>query len=133
LIGKIFSPAMISIAIDLPLFSGPLKNDYLIELTPYPRQLLRRKAEDRILPRPFDRQIGEASYAHAVMKPPLYGGSDSPLYGGSDQIRREERERDRHIHLAGAAALSFCDAFAGCRWIPDEFIEPTTSTGDRRD
>ena len=89
------------------------------------RQLLRRKAEDGILPGPFGRQIDEASYPHPVRKP--------PLYGGSDQIRREERKRDRHIHLADAAALSFCDAFAGCCWIPDQFIEPTTSTGDRRD
>ena len=48
------------------------------------RRLLRRKAEDRILPGPFGRQIGEASYAHAVRK--------LPLYGGSDQIRREERK-----------------------------------------
>ena len=71
------------------------------------------------MPGPFGWQIDEASYPHAVRKP--------PLYGGSDQIRGEERERDSHVHLSGAAALSFCDAFAGCCWIPDEFIEPTTS------
>jgi hypothetical protein len=39
------------------------------------RQLLRRKAEDVILPWPFDRQIGEASYAHAVRKLARYGGA----------------------------------------------------------
>ena len=88
-----------------------------------PRRLLPRKAEDVILPGPFGRQIGEASYPHAVRK--------LPVYGGSDQIRREERNRDRHIHLADAAALSFCDAFRACRWIPDQFIKPTASTGDR--
>ena len=87
-----------------------------------PHRLLRRKAEDVILPGPFGRQIGEAGYPHPVRKP--------PLYSGSDQIRREERKRDRHIDLADAAAFSFCDAFRACRWIPDQFIKPTTSTGD---
>ena len=72
-----------------------------------PHRLLRRKAEDVILPGPFGRQIGEAGYPHAVRKP--------PLYSGSDQIRREERKRDRHIDLADAAALPFCDAFRACR------------------
>jgi hypothetical protein len=91
----------------------------------YPRRLLRRKAEDVILPGPFGWQIDEAGYSHAMRKP--------PLYGGSDQIRGEERKRDRLVHLADAAALSFCDTFAGCCWILDEFIEPTTSAGDRRD
>jgi hypothetical protein len=36
-----------------------------------PHRLLRRKAEDPILPGPFGRQIGEAGYPHAVRKPPL--------------------------------------------------------------
>ena len=87
-----------------------------------PHWLLRRKAEDRVLPGPIGRQIGEAGYPHPVRKP--------PLYSGSDQIRREERKRDRHIDLADTAAFSFCDAFRACRWIPDQFIKPTTSTGD---
>ena len=64
-----------------------------------PHRLLRRKAEDVILPGPFGRQIGEAGYPHPVRKP--------PLYSGSDQIRREERKRDRHIDLADAAAPLF--------------------------
>jgi hypothetical protein len=68
------------------------------------------------LPGPFGGQIGEASYPHAMRK--------LPVYGGSNQIRREEGKGDRHIHLADAAALSFCDAFAGCSWITDEFVEP---------
>ena len=80
-----------------------------------PHRLLRRKAEDRILPGPYGRQIGEAGYPHPVRKP--------PLYSGSDQIRREERKRDRHIDLADAAALPFSDAFRACRWIPDQFIK----------
>ena len=41
-----------------------------------PHRLLRRKAEDRILPGPIGRQIGEAGYPHPVRKPPLYSGSD---------------------------------------------------------
>jgi hypothetical protein len=40
------------------------------------RQLLRRKAEDIMLPGPFGWQIGETSYSHPVRKPPLDGGSD---------------------------------------------------------
>ena len=90
-----------------------------------PHRLLRRKAEDRILPGPFGRQIGEAGYPHPVRKP--------PLYGGSDQIRGEERKRDRHIHLADAAPLSVSNAFRGCRFLGDKFIEPTAPAGDRCD
>ena len=44
---------------------------------------------------------------------------------------REEGKRDRHIHLADAAPLSLGDAFRGCRFPGDKFIEPTAPAGDR--
>ena len=42
-------------------------------------------------------------------------------------------KRDCHIHLADAAPLALSDAFRGCRFLGDKFIEPTAPAGDRCD
>ena len=80
------------------------------------------KAEHLVLLGPFGRQVGEAGNAHAVRK--------STVDSRFDEIRREERERDRHVDLAGAASLAFGNAFGGGCRIGREFIEPTASAGD---
>jgi hypothetical protein len=83
------------------------------------RRLLGRKAEHLALPGPFRRQVGEANNAHSVRKPPV----DRRF----DEIGCKERQRDRHVHAADAAALSFSDAFRACRWLCGKFIQPTAS------
>src|SRR5262245_62555207 len=50
-----------------------------------------------------------------------------------DQIGREEGERDRHVDLADAAAVSRRDALSVCRRVRDELIEPAAPAGNRGD
>ena len=89
------------------------------------RRLLRRKAEHLVLARPFSRRIGEASNSHSMREL----ARDSCF----DEIGREEGKRDRHIHLADAAALTLRNGFRGCRRIRGKLGEPTTSPDNRRD
>jgi hypothetical protein len=89
------------------------------------RRLLRRKAEHLVLPRPLGRRVGKASNTHAVRQ--------SSVDRRFDEIGCKEGKRDRHVHLADAAAFSFGDTFPGCRCASDKFIKPTTSAGDRCD
>lgn len=56
---------------------------------------------------PFGGQVCEAGNAHAVWK--------STINGRFHEIRREERERDRHIDLAGAASFTFRNFFGAGR------------------
>jgi hypothetical protein len=60
--------------------------------------LLRGKAEHVVLARPFGRQVGDAGDTHAVGKP--------TFDGRFDEIRREKRQRDRHVDFASAASLA---------------------------
>src|ERR1700692_1096128 len=87
--------------------------------------LLRTKAEDLVLAGPVGWQVGEAGNSHAMR--------ELPVDGGLDEIGREEGQRDCHIHLADAAPLALSDAFRGCRFLGDKFIEPTAPAGDRCD
>ena len=61
----------------------------------------------------FSRQsiatFGEASNSHSMREL----ARDSRF----DEIGREEGKRDRHIHLADAAALTLRNGFRGCRRI----------------
>jgi hypothetical protein len=86
-------------------------------------RLLSRKAEHLVLPRPFGWQVGEASDAHALRKP--------AVDGGFDQIGRKESQRNCHIDLSHTAVFPRGDDLRTCCWISDEFIKPTTATGDR--
>src|SRR6202023_3765289 len=78
--------------------------------------LLRSKAEYLVLAGPFGWQVGEAGNSHAMREP--------AVDGGRDEIGREEGKRDCHIHLADAASLALGDAFRGCRFRGDKFVEP---------
>ena len=89
------------------------------------RRLLRRKAEHLVLASPFSRQIGEASNSHSMREP----ARDSCF----DEIGREEGKRDRHVHLADAAALTLRNGFRVCCRIRGKLSEPTTSPGNRCD
>ena len=88
----------------------------------YVRSLL-RKAEHLVLPQPFRWQVGEASNAHAVREP--------AVDGRFDEIRCEESQRDCHVDFSRAALFPPGDAVGTCRWISDEFIQPTTGTSNR--
>ena len=50
------------------------------------------------LARPFGQEIAEAGHSHSV--------GESPIDRCLDEVGREEGERDRHVHLAHAAALT---------------------------
>ena len=89
------------------------------------RRLQRRKAEHLVLASPFSRQIGEASNSHSMREP----ARDSCF----DEIGREEGKRDRHVHLADAAALTLRNGFRVCCRIRGKLGEPTTSPGNRCD
>ena len=87
--------------------------------------LLRRKAEHLVLARPFSRQIGEARNPHAARK----SARDSCF----DEIGREEGKRDRHIHLADAAALTLRNGFRGCcRIVTGVAVPPRNFLADQR-
>ena len=89
------------------------------------RRLQRRKAEHLVLASPFSRQIGEASNSHSMREP----ARDSCF----DEIGGEEGKRDRHVHLADAAALTLRNGFRVCCRIRGKLGEPTTSPGNRCD
>jgi hypothetical protein len=69
-----------------------------------------------VLAGPFSGQIGEANDSHSMREPSF----DRSF----DKVRGEERERDRHVDLADAAAVSGSNAFRIRRRICDELIEP---------
>ena len=67
-------------------------------------KLLRIEPEHLELLAPFGRQIAEAFDANAA--------GQATFDGRFDNIRRKERERDRHVDLPNAAVLAdakFCD------------------------
>jgi hypothetical protein len=83
---------------------------------------LSRKPKHPVLLGPCGGQVGEAGNAHAMRK--------STVNRRFDEIRREERERDRHVDLADAAPLAFGNCFGGGRDVSCEFIEPTASASN---
>ena len=48
---------------------------------------------------------------------------ESPINGCLDEVGREEGERDRHVHLPHAAALTSGDAFGIRSGVGNEFVE----------
>jgi hypothetical protein len=88
-------------------------------------RLQRGQSEHLALTRPFGRQVAEAGHPHSVGKPPI----DSCL----DEVGREEGERDRHVHLPHAAALTSGDAFGIRSGVGNEFVEPTAPPCNRCD
>ena len=56
-----------------------------------------------------------------------------PLDSGFDQIWRKKRERDRHIDLAHAAFFACGNLFDIGYTTRDNFFEPASSKGNRRD
>ena len=52
---------------------------------------------------PLGGQVAEAGRSHSV--------GESPVDGCLDEVGREEGERNRHVHLPHAAALTSGDAF----------------------
>ena len=44
-----------------------------------------------------------------------------------DEVGREEGERDRHVDLSNAAALSLRDGFHVCGWVSRKLLEPSAS------
>ena len=86
-------------------------------------ELLRWKSEHLVLAGPFSRQVGETGNSHAAW--------ESSMDGGLDEVGREKGERDCHVHLPHAAALTFGDAFSICSRIGNEFVEPTAPPCDR--
>src|SRR6202140_3653084 len=105
------------------LFKSPA--GWAVPETRFEHALLRSKAEHLVLAGPFGWQVGEAGNSHAMREP--------AVDGGLDEIGREEGKRDCHIHLADAAPLALSDAFRGCRFLGDKFLEPTAPAGDRCD
>src|SRR6516165_2991033 len=85
-------------------------------------RLLPRKAEYLVLLGPFGWQVGEASNAHAMGKP--------AIDGRFDQIGGKESQRDCHVDLSHAALFPPGNAVGTCCWISDEFVKPTTATGN---
>ena len=81
-----------------------------------------RKAKHLVLLGPFRRQVGEADDAHTVWQ----GAADC----GLDEIRREESQRDCHVHFTGGAALAFGNRFRICGWVGDKFFKPAASASD---
>jgi hypothetical protein len=88
-------------------------------------RLTRDETEHLALARPFGGHVGEASDAEAMRK--------SSLDGRFDEIGRQERQRDRHVDLADAAPLAFCNAtrIRGC--IAQKFGEPAPTSRGRGD
>jgi hypothetical protein len=84
------------------LIAALLMPDFTTETTASKKGKL--QPEHRLLARPLDRRIAQSGDADAAWQ--------SPFDGRFDEIGREECERDRHIDLAYAASLAFCDAFA---------------------
>src|SRR6516164_226699 len=85
-------------------------------------RLLPRKTEHLVLLGPFGWQVGEASNAHAMGKP--------AIDGRFDQIGGKESQRDCHVDLSHAALFPPGNAVGTCCWISDEFVKPTTATGN---
>ena len=85
-------------------------------------RLLPRKTEHLVLLGPFGWQVGEASNAHAMGKP--------AIDGRFDQIGGKESQRDCHVDLSHAALFLPGNAVGTCCWISDEFVKPTTATGN---
>jgi hypothetical protein len=88
-------------------------------------QLLRIKTERLELPAPFGGSIAKPLDPDAARQ--------TTFDCGLDEVRREERERDRHVDLTHTAFLT-------CRDLPDvgdrarhDLVEPATASGDCAD
>jgi hypothetical protein len=71
------------------------------------------------------RDVAEAGHSHSVRV--------SPVDGCLDEVGREEGERDRHVHLPQATALTSGDAFGIRSEVGNEFVEPTAPACNRCD
>ena len=83
------------------------------------------KTQHLALTGPFRGQVAESGHAHSV--------GETPIDGRLDEVGREERERDRHVDLPHAAALTFGDAFGIRSGIGHEFVEPAAPPCNRCD
>jgi hypothetical protein len=83
------------------------------------------ETEHRCLAGPLDGRIAQAGDADAVWQSTF----DSSLH----KIRCKESERYGHVDLAHAALLALGDAFHVRVCIRHKLVEPTASSGDRRD
>jgi len=86
-------------------------------------RLARRKAEQLVLSGPFRWRVGEAGNSDAIGEP--------AFNGGFDEIGRKESQRNRHIDLSRTAVFSRGDGLRTCPRISNEFIQPTTATGNQ--
>jgi hypothetical protein len=71
---------------------------------------------------PFSRKVGETGNTHAMR--------ESTVNCRFDEIRREKRERDRHVDLAGTTPLAFRNFFRSHRRVVREFVEPMASASN---
>jgi hypothetical protein len=86
-------------------------------------ELLGGKTKHLMLLGPFGGLVGEAGNAHAMRQPTL----DCRF----DEIGCKERERDRHVDLAGTTPFAFRNPFGGARRIIRKLVEPTAPASNR--
>src|SRR5262245_26147947 len=80
------------------------------------------QTEHAVLARPFGGKFAKTRDTHSI--------GQTPLDGCLDEVGCKEGERERHVDLAHAAALSLSDRFNSDRRFGHKLVQPPSSFGN---